>query len=70
MNELDRIDKTILDALAKHPAGEVLTILTGHFVGLVVEVLRRSGNTPDGEIHIDGGKRRDITIHAVKGGSK
>ena len=33
---------------------------------LTLEVLRRKGHVPDGDIKIDGGDQRDITIHPPK----
>ena len=41
-------------------------MLTGCFVSLTLEVLRRKGHVPDGDIKINGGDQRDITIHPPK----
>lgn len=47
---------------------EALSIVTASFVGLVTTAMEQAGHKPDGQIRIDGGKSRDITIHAAKGG--
>lgn len=54
------------EALEAAPLAEVLAFLTGAFVGIVVEVVHREGLNVTEEIKIDGGKYRDITIHAPK----
>jgi hypothetical protein len=56
-------------ALAAENISTALSVLTGCFVSLVLEVMRREGHEPDGDIKIDGGKNRDITIHAAKTGA-
>jgi hypothetical protein len=43
-----------------------LQLITGMFVGLTLEYMRRRGHEPSGDIKIDGGRQRDITIHAPK----
>ena len=43
-----------------------LQLITGMFVGLTLEYMRRRGYEPSGDIKIDGGHQRDITIHAAK----
>ncbi len=43
-----------------------LQLITGMFVGLTLEYMRRRGHDPSGEIKIQGGHQRDITIHAAK----
>lgn len=62
----DSISTAIEDALKTTPASEVLAILTGAFVGLTVELVRRQGHDADKQIMVDGGEKRDITIHPVK----
>lgn len=47
-------------------AGATLSIVTSAFVSITLETIRRRGFEPDGEVKIDGGKERDITIHAPK----
>lgn len=56
----------LLDMLENDYAA-TLSIVTGTFVSLTMEVLRRNGHESDGEIRIDGGENRDVTIHARKG---
>lgn len=53
--------------MAKDDIEETLLILTGCFVSLTLEYMARRGHKTDGAILIDGGKNRDITIHAIKG---
>lgn len=66
MSDLTKIGDAITKALKTCPASDVLTVLTGSFVSLTIELVRRSGNDVDKEVKIDGGKMRDITIHAPK----
>lgn len=47
-----------------------LSIVTGTFVSLTLEVIRRHGHDPKGEVRVDGGKNRDVTIHAPKPGGE
>lgn len=56
-----------LIAMVQVSQKDALAIVTGSFVGLTLELLRRQGHTPDGDIRIDGGEQRDVTIHAPKG---
>lgn len=65
-NDLNKLSDAIAQALKTHPAADVLTIITGCFVGLTLELVRRSGNDVEKEITINGGKQRDVTIHAPK----
>lgn len=58
-------EKALLE-LASEDIAMALSVLTGCFVSLTLEVMRRNGHTPDGSIKIDGGDNRDITIHAPK----
>ncbi|MCY1548424.1 hypothetical protein D9M68_845330 [compost metagenome] len=44
-----------------------LCVVTGSFVSLTLLLLEANGHKPEGDINIDGGKNRDITIHAEKG---
>lgn len=66
MSAIDDLGDAITDALGEAPAADVLALLTGAFVSLTLELLRRQGHAAAGEIRIDGGKQRDITIHAPK----
>ena len=66
MNALENISVAIERALDECVVEDVLALLTGVFVGMTVEVVRRSGNDANKEITVSGGKERDITIHAPK----
>ncbi|RQV20618.1 hypothetical protein DF039_12300 [Burkholderia cenocepacia] len=63
---LEAIAEAVGDALAETPVTEVLAFVTGVFVGLTVELVRRQGHDVNMEIKVDGGQQRDITIHAPK----
>lgn len=43
-----------------------MAFITGAFVGLMTEVVRRHGGDANLEIKIDGAGNRDITIHPTK----
>ena len=58
-------EKALLD-LAGENVSLAMSVLTGCFVSLTLEVLRRKGHVPDGDIKINGGDQRDITIHPPK----
>lgn len=66
MSALDQLAEAITAALDEEPAGDVLAVLTGAFVSLTLELVRRQGHEADKSVTIDGGKNRDITIHAPK----
>lgn len=66
MIEIDKLAIAIERALDKSPVADVLSVLTTAFVGLTVELVRRQGHDVRKEIKVDGGKQRDITIHAPK----
>lgn len=67
MSSLEKMSEAIMKALDDNNVEEVLSVLAGSFVALTVEVIRRNGNDPDMEIHIDDASNdRAITIHAVK----
>jgi phosphoribosylformylglycinamidine (FGAM) synthase PurS component len=66
MSALDNIGEAITQALAEEAVSDVLSVLTGAFVGLTIEVVRRQGHDINKEIKVDGGDQRDITIHASK----
>jgi hypothetical protein len=66
MSALENLGAAIAKALDEAPVSDVLSILTGSFVGLTVELVRRQGHDVSKEIKVDGGDNRDITIHAVK----
>ncbi|MBR7929445.1 hypothetical protein [Burkholderia ambifaria] len=58
----EAIDRALDDA----PVTDVLAFITGVFVGLTLELVRREGHDVNKEIRIDGVEQRDITIHAPK----
>ena len=58
-------EKALLE-LAGEDVSTALSVLIGCFVSLTLEVLRRKGHVPEGDIKIDGGDQRDITIHPAK----
>ncbi len=63
---MENLQSAILQALDDNPVEDVLAALLGSVVGLVLEVGRRQGHDMTKEIKIEGGKSRDITIHAPK----
>ena len=63
---IERLGDAIEAALDTAPAADVLAVITGCFVGLTVELLRRAGHDVTQPIKIDGGQQRDITIHPPK----
>ncbi|MBU9502881.1 hypothetical protein KTE68_22275 [Burkholderia multivorans] len=58
----EAIDRALDDASVT----DVLAFVTGVFVGLTLELVRRAGHDVNKEIRIDGVEQRDITIHAPK----
>lgn len=66
---LKQISDSIKTALGVAPTSEVLSLLTGCFVSLTKELVRRQKGeeAANQEIVIDGGNNPDITIHAEKG---
>ena len=52
--------------LVEEDAQTALCLVTGAFVGLTLELIRRQGHEPVGDVLIDGGENRNITIHAAK----
>lgn len=61
-----KLGAAIEQALDEAPVSDVLSILTGAFVGLTVELVRRQGYDVSLPIKVDGGPNRDITIHEAK----
>ena len=61
----DRIGDVMMELARQRPT-EALSIITGVFVSLVVAFVDANGDDPQKEIKINGGDRRDITIHAAK----
>lgn len=68
MGALEDMGKSIERALDECSTADVLGVLTGVFVGLAVELVRRQGHDTNEQIKIDGGNERDITIHSPKKG--
>lgn len=66
MSAIDNLASAIEAALDEAPAAEVLSIITGVFVGLTVELCRRQGHDVALPITVDGRASRDITIHSPK----
>lgn len=58
--------RAALDTLVDEGADVALALVTGAFVGLVKAVMESNGLDTSGEILIDGGPNRSITIHAEK----
>lgn len=63
---IENLGAAISRALDEAPVSDVLSILTGAFVALTVELVRRQGHDVSQKIEVDGGHERDITIHAPK----
>lgn len=63
---IEKLGDAIRQALDDAPVADVLSVLTGAFVALTVEVVRRQGHDVNKKIEIDGRTERDITIHAPK----
>lgn len=67
-HELEAIGEAITAALEVCPATEVLQVVTGAFVGLTVEMVRRQvgAEALEKPIQINGCGNRNITIHPVE----
>lgn len=70
MNALENLGAAVARALDEEPVADVLSIITGTFVGLVVSMVQKNGHNPNEQIKVDGGNSRDITIHAEKNGAQ
>lgn len=66
---LEKLGAAIEHALDEVPAADVLGLLTGAFVSLTLALARQQGFDVCNEVKVDGGRERDITIHAPKAGS-
>lgn len=64
-NAKENFEKALFALVDEGPSA-ALSIVTGAFVGLVIGVMEHNGHDTGGQIMIDGGPNRDITIHAVK----
>ena len=67
MNAVENFESALL-RMVEEDEQTALCLVTGAFVGLTLELIRRQGHEPVGDVLIDGGESRDITIHAVKEG--
>lgn len=65
-DHLEQLRDAIAQSLLLCRVSDVLSVITGTFVSLTTEVVRRAGHDTDREIKVDGGDQRDITIHAPK----
>lgn len=65
MNAVENFENALL-RLVEEDAQTALCLVTGAFVSLTLELIRRQGHEPVGDVLIDGGESRDITIHAAK----
>lgn len=63
---IDELGEAIAKAITHADINDVLALLTGTFVGITLEIVRREGKDPSKAILVDGGDSRDITIHAAK----
>ncbi|WP_321810123.1 hypothetical protein [Burkholderia sp. BCC1985] len=63
---IEALGEALERALDDAPVADVLAFVTGAFVGLTLELVRRQGHDVNKEIKIDGVEQRDITIHAPK----
>ena len=63
---IEKLGAAIEQALDECSVSDVLSVITGAFVGLTVELVRRQGHDASKAITVDGGENRDITIHAAK----
>lgn len=65
MNAAEKFENALM-RLVEEDAQTALCLVTGAFVSLILELIRRQGHEPVGDVLIDGGESRDITIHAAK----
>lgn len=63
---IEALGAAVERALDECPVSDVLSVITGTFVSLTVELVRRRGHDISREIKVDGGPNRDVTIHAAK----
>lgn len=61
----DQITDLYVQICQRDPA-MALQVATGAFVSLLLSYMRARGFETDGEIRVDGGDERDITVHAPK----
>lgn len=65
MADTEKLQAAFIE-LIEADADQAIQLITGMFVGLAVEIVRRHGADASLDILIDGCGRRDITIHALK----
>lgn len=65
MSAAEKFEAALLRLVNADPV-LALQLVTGSFVGLVMSTVSANGHDTKGEIFIDGGMSRDITIHAPK----
>jgi hypothetical protein len=63
---IETLGDAITTALDNADISDVLALLTGTFVGITLEIVRREGGDTGKLIRLDGGENRDITIHEPK----
>jgi hypothetical protein len=63
---IDALGEAISNAIRDADIHDVLALLTGAFVGITMEIVRREGHDDSKAIKLDGGPNRDITIHEAK----
>lgn len=61
-----KLQSAVTEMVAEDPK-KALSILTAHFVGLTVAMIKAQGYPDDRDILIDSDGSRDITIHKRKG---
>jgi hypothetical protein len=60
----EKLEAAFLE-LVEDDTEAALGLITGMFVGLTLEYMRRRGYDANEEVRIDGGDSRSITIHAA-----
>ncbi len=66
MADTEKLQAAFVELIEADPA-QALQLITGMFVGLTVELVRRQGHDVACEIKIESApQQRDITIHAIK----
>jgi hypothetical protein len=65
-NAIDNLRAALDRAINEEDTCDILSVITGSFVGLTIELVRLQGHDQTKEIFLDGGQQRDITIHEEK----
>lgn len=63
---IDKLGAAIEAAVRDAPTYDVLSVITGTFVSLTVELVRRQGHDVNLPITVNAGPNRDVTIHPPK----